>query len=227
MLSCFIFFIVTPVPSASPQNLTGFANSSRLIFLIWLPPPVDTHNGVIQRYRVSISVSETQASLVLFSEETELVFDIAHPYYTYTFTVAAETFGAGPYGEELTITTPEDGNGCTEYDIASLSYSISHLSVPTAAPQFFEAVTVSSGSIRMTWIPPPEEEQNGVIRSYRIYVTEILTETVREIVAAGNSRIQIVNHLHPYYTYECVIAAFTIGLGPTASIQTITDPAGI
>ena len=99
--------------------------------------------------------------------------------------------------------------------------------VPTAAPQFFEAVAVSSGSIRLTWIPPPEEEQNGVIRSYHIYVTETPTETVWEIIAPGDAHIQIVNHLHPYYTYECVIGAFTVGLGPFATTQTTTHPAGI
>ena len=100
-------------------------------------------------------------------------------------------------------------------------------SVPTAAPQSLEAVAVSSSSIRVTWIPPPEEEQNGVIRAYHIYVTEIPTENVQEIIAHGDAHIQIVNHLHPYYTYECVIAAFTVGLGPTASTQTMTHPAGI
>ena len=62
--------------------------------------------------------------------------------------------------------------------IASLVIPFLTFPVPTAAPQFFEAVAVSSGSIRMSWIPPPEEEQNGVIRSYHICVTEILTETV-------------------------------------------------
>ena len=107
---CICIFLFT-VPSASPQNLTGFANGSRCIFLLWFPPPVDTHNGVIQRYIISITITETRESLVLFSEDDELVFNIAHPYYTYTFAVAAETIGAGPYGEELTIVTPEDGNG--------------------------------------------------------------------------------------------------------------------
>ena len=128
MLTFFLFFF--PVPSASPQNLTGFANSSRYISLFWLPPPVDTHNGVIQRYRVSISVIETRTSLVLFSEDTELEFDVAHPYYTYTFAVAAETIGTGPYGEELTITTPEDGNGHTISMIASLVIPFSSFQYP-------------------------------------------------------------------------------------------------
>ena len=66
---------------------------------------------------MSISVSETRESLVLFSEDTKLVFDIAHQYYTYTFAVAAETIGTGPYGDELTITTLEDGNRSVVCDI--------------------------------------------------------------------------------------------------------------
>ena len=103
-------FCSSPVPSASPQNLRGFVNTSRSILLIWDPPPVDTQNGVIQQYRISVLVGETQESLVLFSEETQFEFDIAHPYYTYTFAVAAETIGIGPYGAEFIISTPEDGN---------------------------------------------------------------------------------------------------------------------
>ena len=65
-------------------------------------------------YRVSVSVRETRQSFFLFLEDTELAFDLAHPYYTYTFSVAAETvIGIGPYGPEFTITTPEDGKTTT------------------------------------------------------------------------------------------------------------------
>ena len=37
------------------------------------------------------------------------MFNAAHPYYTYTIAVAAETIGPGPYGAEFTIRMPEDG----------------------------------------------------------------------------------------------------------------------
>ena len=47
-------------------------------------------------------------------EETELAFDTAHPFYTYTFSVAAETnVGTGPFAAEVTLTAPEDGKAST------------------------------------------------------------------------------------------------------------------
>ena len=98
--------------------------------------------------------------------------------------------------------------------------------MPTGAPQSLEAVAVSSSSIRITWIPPLEEQQNGVIRSYSINVTEIPTGNVRTFVAHGDERIKIVNQLHPYYMYGCAVAANTVGLGPAAFTQTLTFPAG-
>lgn len=98
--------------------------------------------------------------------------------------------------------------------------------VPTGVPQFLTVEAVSSSSIRITWAPPLEEEQNGVIRSYYINVTEVPTGYVREIVAHGDESIEIVNQLHPYYLYTCSVAAYTVDLGPAAFNQTLTDPAG-
>ena len=98
--------------------------------------------------------------------------------------------------------------------------------MPTAAPQEFEVVAVSSNSIRLTWIPPPEEDQNGVIRSYHINVTELPTGNIHEITNTDNDLNEIVSSLHPFYTYNCTIAAFTIGLGPVSFAQVRTDPTG-
>ena len=98
---------------------------------------------------------------------------------------------------------------------------------PTGVPQSLEAVAVSSSSILITWNPPVEEEQNGIIRMYYINVTELPTGNVRELMAHGDERIKVVNNLHPYYVYECAVAAYTIGLGPAALTQVLTDPAGI
>ena len=98
--------------------------------------------------------------------------------------------------------------------------------MPTAAPQEFEVVAVSSNSIRLTWFPPPEEDQNGVIRSYHINVMELPTGNIWEVIDADNDLIEIVNSLHPFYTYNCTVAAFTIGLGPVSFAQVRTDPTG-
>ena len=104
-----IFILILTVPSAAPQNLTVSAVDSRSLLLSWLPPPLDTQNGVIRDYIITINVDETRESLILFSQGTQLMFNAAHPYYTYTIAVAAETIGPGPYGAEFTIRMPEDG----------------------------------------------------------------------------------------------------------------------
>ena len=204
--------------------MTVTAVTSRSILVNWLPLPMDSQNGVILHYRITVSVRESRESFVLFSQDTQLVFDVAHPFYTYTFAVAAETIGTGPFGEEVTIVTPEDGK-CQLYLYVGL-LSCSFAAVPTGVPQFLVAEAVSSSSIRITWAPPPEEQQNGVIRSYYINVTEVPTGSVREMVAHGDESIEIVNQLHPYYLYTCAVAAYTVGLGPAAFTQALTYPAG-
>ena len=98
------------VPSAPPQNLTVIPVHSRLLVFSWVPPPADTQNGVISSYRVSVYVTETRQSFFLFLEGTELELNSAHPFYTYTFSVAAETAtGTGPFGVDVRLTAPEDG----------------------------------------------------------------------------------------------------------------------
>ena len=99
--------------------------------------------------------------------------------------------------------------------------------VPTDAPQAVDAVAVSSTSIRITWSPPPFEEQNGVIRFYYINVTELQTGHTQQFTAYGDETLQIVNLLHPFYIYECSVAAFTVGVGPAAYAQAQTDPSGV
>lgn len=42
----------------------------------------------------------------------------------------------------------------------------------------------------------------------------------------GFTTLFILNDLHPFYAYHIEIAAYTIGIGPTASAQERTDPDG-
>ena len=85
------------------------AHNSRSLLLNWLPPPLDAQNGIIRSYSIFIYVEDTRQWLELNSTETEFVFNLAHPFYTYEIAVAAVTIGAGNYTEIQIITTPEDG----------------------------------------------------------------------------------------------------------------------
>ena len=84
-------------------------------------------------------------------------------------------------------------------------------------------MAISSTSIRLTWSAPLAEEQNGVITSYRITVTEVESgERVLEMTAAASDTLLIVDSLNPHSTYRCSIAALTIATGPEASAQVTT-----
>ena len=102
------------------------------------------------------------------------------------------------------------------------SYLYYHTPAPAAATMDVSAVVVSSSSIRLTRASPPEEEQNGIITSYHITITESETGNVFEFSRDGTDSLIIVNSLHPFYTYLCTVAAFTIGLGPHATVEVQT-----
>lgn len=119
-----------------------------------------------------------------------------HPYYFYDFVVATHTIGTGPYSQVVTVQTDQD--------------------VPIASPDEFTAATIGSDSLTLVWNPPPFEETNGVIQYYSIQVTEL--ETARLIDLRSNMTRAVLTNLHPYYTYQCIVAASTIALGP------YTDP---
>ena len=79
---------------------------------------------------------------------------------------------------------------------------------------------MSSTIITLFWDPPPADARNGIITRYRINITEV--ETERPILRFSSTTSVNVTSLHPYYTYNCAIAAETIiGAGPYTSVITV------
>ena len=77
----------------------------------------------------------------------------------------------------------------------------------------------------VAWIPPLEEDQNGIVRSYTVNVTELNTGSQFQRIVMGTDIL--LDQLHPYYVYQVTVAAFTIGNGPfSAPVSNITHPAG-
>lgn len=99
--------------------------------------------------------------------------------------------------------------------------------VPTGVPQNVQVVSVSSTSIRISWEPPQSDQQNGVIYSYHLSITEVETGAVLSFKTVPTDNLFVVNSLHPFYLYNCSIAAFTIGLGPRQYVSVRTLPEGI
>ena len=73
-------------------------------------------------------------------------------------------------------------------------------------------VALNSTSFSLSWDPPPPQHHNGVIREYRVNVTEIVTGQVRQFSTLSTELV--VTGLHPYFEYNCVVLAVTVDEGP-------------
>ena len=105
------------------------------------------------------------------------------------------------------------------YLIFPVHTHITHSEAPSAPPRSPSGIAVSSTVVTLTWSSPPLIDINGIIRNYVIRIRERETSRVW-IFQATNSHINITS-LHPYYNYECEVAAHTIATGP------YTDPVSV
>ena len=83
--------------------------SEQTLLLSWNELQEDQANGVVKYYVIKIFVSESGEHFEYTSQETHLIINSTHPYYTYSVQVAAYTIGIGPYTDEFTVVTPQEG----------------------------------------------------------------------------------------------------------------------
>ena len=91
--------------------------------------------------------------------------------------------------------------------------------VPTDHPVKFMGVALNSTSFYLSWAPPPPEHHNGIIREYRVNVTEKVTGQVYQFSTLSTELV--VTRLHPYFQYDCVVVAVTVDEGPHSSALSI------
>lgn len=89
------------------------ATSSRSIELRWLPPALDQQNGIVRRYVINITTTESSTTVVLYSTSPNISVNHLTPFTTYSCAIAAETVATGPFTEFTEVTTPEDGEFTT------------------------------------------------------------------------------------------------------------------
>jgi receptor-type tyrosine-protein phosphatase Q len=95
--------------------------------------------------------------------------------------------------------------------------------VPSGSPVMINIEAINSSSLRLSWVEPPAEEQNGIITSHSINVTILETEERLSFTAPG-IRFEL-HDLHPFYTYSVTIAAATVnGTGPYSAVFSIQLP---
>lgn len=182
--------------------ITVISYSPTLLRFEWSPPPAIEENGLIRYYIVRLTERHTGREWTFFVVDDNINVGNLHPYYFYDFIVAAHTIGLGPYSDVHTVLTDED--------------------IPSSPPQEVTATTITPTALTLTWNPPLFEKRNGRVRYYHLQILEMETGKIRELTA-NTTNINIFD-LHPYYTYQCSIAAFTVNLGPYSDVITIQLP---
>ena len=84
--------------------------------------------------------------------------------------------------------------------------------VPTGPPVLTLYYTIDSTSLYLSWTAPPLDQQNGLIRRYDLILTELDTGAVFSFSTARTNFTA--TQLHPDYSYQIEVSAFTIGSGP-------------
>ena len=77
-------------------------------------------------------------------------------------------------------------------------------------------------TLSISWSHPEIHLQNGIIRIYRIIVTDVESDYVLEI--SVNDTSTVLSQLSPFHTYEIKIAAYTIDIGPYSNLVSIQMP---
>ena len=94
------------------------------------------------------------------------------------------------------------------------------LSAPSAPPNMALISSITSNGFTISWNPPGYNDQNGVITYYSISVVEIETGSIFQYISYTTT--VTIQSLHPAYTYQYRIAAYTIRLGPYSDPINIT-----
>lgn len=99
--------------------------------------------------------------------------------------------------------------------------------VPSAPPQSLSGIAHSSTVVSLTWFAPPLVSIHGILQYYVVKLREQETGRMWTFVSVA-AQINI-GSLHPYYNYECTVAAHTIaGTGLyTGAVVVQTHEAGL
>ena len=99
------------------------------------------------------------------------------------------------------------------------------MTAPSVPPQNLRLVAITATSVTLNWQPPPEEDRNGLIRLYYVFVTEL--ESGRAFTLNSSATNHVVENLHPFYTYNFSVAALTVAASPASDTITLqTSEAG-
>ena len=96
---------------------------------------------------------------------------------------------------------------------------------PSSPPRDISGINSSSSSILVSWKPPEDNDQNGIINGYNISYFMLPNGTINYTDTSSLSFN--ITGLMIYTEYSISVAAYTsIGTGPSISIVVRTDSSG-
>ncbi|XP_011645365.1 Down syndrome cell adhesion molecule-like protein Dscam2 isoform X10 [Pogonomyrmex barbatus] len=188
-------------PTGPPTSVKVDAVDQHTLKVTWKPPPREDWNGEILGYYVGYRQSSDKPYMfetVDFSKEDskEHHLSIAN-LKTYTqYGVVVQAFnkvGSGPMSEERRQHTAEG--------------------VPEQPPHDTTCTTLTSQTIRVSWVSPPLSAANGVITGYKVIYGPSDTwydENTKDTKITSSSET-ILHGLKKYTNYSMHVLAFTSG----------------
>ncbi|XP_075224355.1 Down syndrome cell adhesion molecule 1 isoform X5 [Lycorma delicatula] len=189
-------------PSGPPTGVKVEAVDQYTLRVTWKPPERDQWNGEIQGYYVGYKLTSSDKPFLFetveFSKEEgkEHHLQIAN-LKTYTqYSVVVQAFnklGAGPMSDEVRQYTAEG--------------------IPEQPPQDTTCTTLTSQTIRVSWVSPPLTAANGVIKGYKVVYGPSDTwydENTKDTKITASSET-ILHGLKKFTNYSMQVLAYTSG----------------
>nr|XP_036231664.1 Down syndrome cell adhesion molecule-like protein Dscam2 [Bactrocera oleae] len=204
-------------PSGKPQNIKVEPVNQTTLRVTWKPPARSEWNGEILGYYVGYKLSNTNSSYVFETvnflteegKEHSLELNNLRVYTQYSVVIQAfNKIGAGPLSEEEKQFTAEG--------------------TPSQPPSDTACTTLTSQTIRVSWVSPPLESANGVIKTYKVVYApsdEWYDDTKRHYKKTASSDT-VLHGLKKFTNYTMQVLATTAGGDGvrSAAIHCQTEP---
>ncbi|XP_071455023.1 cell adhesion molecule Dscam1 [Hetaerina americana] len=189
-------------PSGPPTNVKVEAVDQHILTVSWKPPERDEWNGEILGYYVGYKLASSDKPFLFETVEFSKEEGKEHHLQiinlkTYTqYSVVVQAFnkvGAGPMSEEGKQYTAEG--------------------IPEQPPQDTTCTTLTSQTIRVSWVSPPLTSANGVIKGYKVVYgpSDMWFDENTKDTKITSSSETILHGLQKYTNYSMQVLAFTSG----------------
>lgn len=180
---------------------------------------------MITGYTIVTSTLETSNISQIYTTATSIIIADLIPFTTYEATVAAHTvLGMGPFSPSITVQTAESGQSEIVHSalvLVCIYQRYRLFAAPNTSPENVVVSILSSTTLHLSWMAP-STEQNGIIREYYLRLIEVESGMLLTYTAATTSLT--IQPLHPFYSYQCRVSAYTVARGPFTDAVTVTMP---